>query len=143
MDLQVAGNGGIQVASTTCWTNLSGHPWRPARSSPLSFFLSSDTESINFDHHLRCGGWLNSSLIFLDKIHSGTVSLEKDKYLTPAPNLRRTRKSHDSQYTRYILLICCSDALKNSFFHRTIQLWNRLPSLVVSSKTNEELKGLI
>ena len=24
-----------------------------------SVFLSSDTESINFDHHLRCGGWLN------------------------------------------------------------------------------------
>ena len=22
-------------------------------------FLSLDTESINFDHHLRCGGWLN------------------------------------------------------------------------------------
>ena len=21
-------------------------------------FLSKDTESINFDHHLRCGGWL-------------------------------------------------------------------------------------
>ena len=28
--------------------------------------------------------------------------LEKDKYLTPAPNLRRTRASHDSQYTRYL-----------------------------------------
>ena len=23
------------------------------------FFLSIDTESINFDYHLRCGGWLN------------------------------------------------------------------------------------
>ena len=23
------------------------------------FFLSIDTESINFDHHLRCDGWLN------------------------------------------------------------------------------------
>ena len=23
------------------------------------FFLSLDTESINFDHHLRCGGRLN------------------------------------------------------------------------------------
>ena len=22
-------------------------------------FLSIDTESIKFDHHLRCGGWLN------------------------------------------------------------------------------------
>ena len=25
----------------------------------MGFFLSIDTESINFDHHLRCGGWLN------------------------------------------------------------------------------------
>ena len=25
----------------------------------IVFFLSIDTESINFDHHIRCGGWLN------------------------------------------------------------------------------------
>ena len=31
---------------------------------------------------------------FFYNIHSGTVSLDKDKYLTPAPNLRRTRTSH-------------------------------------------------
>ena len=42
-----------------------------------------------------------SSLTFFYKIHSGTVSLDKDKYLTPASNLQRTRASHDSQYTRY------------------------------------------
>ena len=29
-----------------------------------------------------------SSLTFFYKIHSGTVSLDKDRYLTPAPNLR-------------------------------------------------------
>ena len=40
------------------------------------------------------------SSLTLYKIHSGTVSLDKDKYLTPAPNLRRTRTSHESQYTR-------------------------------------------
>ena len=34
---------------------------------------------------------------FFYKIHSGTVSLDKDKYLTPAPNLRRTRASHESE----------------------------------------------
>ena len=43
-----------------------------------------------------------SSLTFFYKIHSGTVSLDKNKYLTPAPNLRRTRASHESQYTRYV-----------------------------------------
>ena len=79
------------------------------------------------------------SLNFFDKIHSGTVSLDKDKYLTPAPNLQRTRASHDSQYSRYFAY---SDALKNSF-PRTIPLWNSLPSSVVSSKTTEEFKGLI
>ena len=31
-----------------------------------------------------------SSLTFFYKIHSGTVSLDKYEYLTPAPNLRRT-----------------------------------------------------
>ena len=81
-----------------------------------------------------------SSLTFFYKIHSGTVSLDKGKYLTPAPNLQRTRASHDSQYTRYF---ACSDPLKNSFFPRTIPLLNRLPSSVVCSKTTEEFKGLI
>ena len=81
-----------------------------------------------------------SSLTFFYKIHSGTVSLDKDKYLTPAPNLQRTRASHDLQYTRYFAY---SDALKNSFFPRTIPLWNSLPSSVVSSKTIKEFKGLI
>ena len=38
--------------------------------SPYLFFLSSDTESINFDHHLRCGGWLNFEFSEREK-HSG------------------------------------------------------------------------
>ena len=37
-----------------------------------------------------------SSLTFFYKIHSGTVSLDKDKYLNLAPNLRHTRASHES-----------------------------------------------
>ena len=81
-----------------------------------------------------------SSLTFFYKIHSGTVDLDKDKYLTPAPNLRRTRASHESQYTRYFAY---SDALKNSFSPRTIPMWNSLPSSVVSSKTIEEFKAQI
>ena len=82
------------------------------------------------------------SLTFFYKIHSGTVSLDKDRYLTPAPNLKSTRASqtHNSQYARYMAY---SDALKNSFFPRTIPLWNSLPSSVVSSKTAEEFKALI
>ena len=68
------------------------------------------------------------------------MDLDKDKYLTPAPNLRRTRASHESQYTRYFAY---SDALKNSFFPRTIPMWNSLPTSVVSSKTIEEFKAQI
>ena len=81
-----------------------------------------------------------SSLTFFYKIHSGDVSLDRDKYLTPATNLRSTRASHDSQYNRYMAY---SDALKNSFFPRCIPVWNSLPSSVVSSKTTEEFKALI
>ena len=71
---------------------------------------------------------LKSSLTFSYKIHSDTVSLDKDKYLTLASRLRYTRASHDSQYTRYMSY---SDALNNSFLPRTIPLWNSLPSSVV------------
>ena len=81
-----------------------------------------------------------SSLTFFYKIHSGTVSLDKDKHLTLTPNLKRTMPSHDSKYTRYFAY---SDALKNSFFPMTIPLWNSLASSVVSSKTTEEFKRLI
>ena len=81
-----------------------------------------------------------SSLTFFYKIHSGTVSLDKDKYLTLAPTLRRTRASHESQYISYLAY---SDALKNSFFARTIPMWNSLPSSVVSSKNIEEFKAQI
>ena len=83
---------------------------------------------------------VQSSLTFFYKIQSGTVSLDKDKYLTPAPNLRRTRASNEPQYTRYFAY---SDALKNSFFPRTIPMWNSLLSSVVSSKTIEEFKAQI
>ena len=83
---------------------------------------------------------VKSSLTFFYKIHSATVSLDKDRYLTPAPNLRSTRASHDSQNTIYMAY---SEALNNSFFPRTIPLWNSLPSSVVSSKTAEEFKALI
>ena len=81
-----------------------------------------------------------SSLAFFYKIHSGTVSLDKDKYLTPAPNIRSARAAHEFQYTRYHAY---GEALNNSFFPRTIPVWNSLPSSVVLSKTPEEFKALI
>ena len=62
--------------SAICWTSLNGQPWRPVGSSVLNL---------------------------LYKIHSGTVGLDKGKYLTPAPNIRRTRASHE--YTRYLPIV--------------------------------------
>ena len=59
---------------------------------------------------------------------------------TPAPNIKSTRATREFQYTRYFVY---SEALKNSFFPRTISVWNSLPSSVVSSKTPEEFKALI
>ena len=81
-----AGDGETPVASATCLTDLEWPPLETRREQ--------------------------SSLTFFYKIHSGTVSLDKDKYLTPAPNLRKTRAPHESQYTRYFAYC---DALKNSF----------------------------
>ena len=52
-----------------------------------------------------------SSLLLFHKIHTGSVSIEKDKYLTPAHSLKSTRASHSAQYCRYQTY---SDALKNS-----------------------------
>ena len=80
------------------------------------------------------------SLTLFYKIHSAKVSFDKDRHLTQAPNLRSTRASHDSQYAR---CMAYSDALKNSFFLRTIPLWNSLPSSVASSKTADDFNALI
>ena len=53
-----------------------------------------------------------SSLLLFHKIHCGAVSIEKDKYMTPAHSLKTTRSSHSAQYRRHQTN---SDALKNSF----------------------------
>ena len=39
-----------------------------------------------------------SSLLFFHKIHCETMSIDKDKYLTPSQNTGSTRSSHNSQY---------------------------------------------
>ena len=42
-----------------------------------------------------------SSLLHFHKIQCGTVSIEKDKYMTPAHSLKTTRSSHSAQYRRH------------------------------------------
>ena len=54
-----------------------------------------------------------SSLLLFHKIHCGAVSIEKDKYMTPAHNLKTTRSSHSAQYHRHQTY---SDALNNYLF---------------------------
>ena len=83
-----------------------------------------------------------SSLTFFYKIHSDTVSLNKDRYLTPVTSSTQTRASklNSNQYRRYQAY---SDALKNSFFPRTIPHWNSLPSSVVNAITAGEFKSPI
>ena len=92
-----------------------------------------------------CRRWRNSSSVgdMLDELEWPSLQSRREwssLYLNPAPNLRRTRASHELQYTRQFAY---SDALKNSFFPRTISVWNSLPSSVVSSKTIEEFKASI
>ena len=83
-----------------------------------------------------------SSLLFFHKIHCGIMSIDKDKNLTPSQSTRSTRSSHNSQYCRPQTY---SDALKFSFFPRTIPLWNTcsLAPSVVAAETTEEFRALI
>ena len=82
-----------------------------------------------------------SFLLLFHKIHSGAVSIEKDKYLTPARSLKSTRSSHSAQYCRYQTY---SDALKNSFPPPpTIPQWNSLSPSVVNSQIAEEFRALL
>ena len=46
-----------------------------------------------------------SSLLLFHKIHCGAVSIEKDKYMTPAHSLKTTRSSHCAQYRRHTVML--------------------------------------
>ena len=80
------------------------------------------------------------SLLLFHMIHSGAVSIEKDKYLTPTHSLKSTRSSHSAKYCRYQTY---SDALKNSFFPQTIPQLNNLSPSVVNSQSTEEFRALL
>ena len=80
------------------------------------------------------------SLLLFHKIHCGAVSIEKDKYMTPAHSLKTTRSSHSTQYHRHQTY---SDALKNSLFPLTIPHWNSLPPSVANTQSTEEFRALL
>ena len=77
-----------------------------------------------------------SSLLLFHKIHCGAVSIEKDKYMTPAHSLKTTRSSHSAQYRRHQTY---SDALKNSLSFQTIP---HSPSLA-NTQSTEEFRALL
>ena len=81
-----------------------------------------------------------SSLLLFHKIHSAAVSIQKDKYLTPAHSLKSIRASQSAHYCRYQTY---SFALKNSVFPQTIPQWNGLSPSVVNSQTIEEFRALL
>ena len=81
-----------------------------------------------------------SSLLLFHKIHFGAVSIEKDKYMTPAHSLKTTRSSHSAQYHRHQTY---SDALKNSFPSRDIPDWNSLSPSVANTQSTEEFRALL
>ena len=81
-----------------------------------------------------------SSLLLFHKIHCGAVSIEKDKYMTPAHSLKTTRSSHSAHFLRHQTY---SDALKNSFFPRTIPHWNSLLPSVANAQSTEEFRALL
>ena len=82
-----------------------------------------------------------SSLLLFHKIHCGAVSIEKDKYMTPAHSLKTTRSSHSAQYRRRHQTY--SDALKNSLLPRTIPHWNSLSPSVANTQSTEEFRALL
>ena len=51
-------------------------------------------------------------LLLFHKIHCGAVSIEKDKYMTPAHSSKTTRSSQSAQYCGHQTY---SDALNNTF----------------------------
>ena len=81
-----------------------------------------------------------SSLLFFHKIHCWIMSIDKDKYLTPSQSTRCTSSSHKSQYCRPKTY---RDALKYSFFPKTIPHWNGLAPSVVVAETTDEFRALI
>ena len=85
-------------------------------------------------HLLRPGGTSPPCFSFTRFI------VEKDNYMTPAHSLKTTRLSHSAQYRRHQTY---SNALKNSFFPRTIPHWNSLSPSVANNQSTEEFRTLL
>ena len=74
----------------------------------------------------RC---VKCQLTMLFKIINDLVDIPRDQYLTEASTRTRSHHSHKFRHVP-----APSDYFKNSFFPRTIVLWNSLPASLVSFK---------
>ena len=75
----------------------------------------------------------------LYKITNNLVDINRDTYLHPT-NIRSTRGSHNLKYHTYQ---ANTNIFKCSFFPRSIQEWNHLPSHVVNSPTLDTFRTRI
>ena len=75
----------------------------------------------------------------LYKITNNLVDINKNTYLHPT-NIRSTRGSHNLKYHTYQ---ASTDIFRHSFFPRSIQEWNHLPSHIVNSPTLDTFKARI
>ncbi len=76
------------------------------------------------------------SLCMMYKIHYGLVAFNKAQYLIPAQQTRRT--THGLAYQ---IPHSRTDYHLNSFFPRTIRLWNSLPGYVVITPTYDTFRN--
>ena len=78
-----------------------------------------------------------SSLLLFHKIHCGAVSIEKDKYMTPAHILKTTgtRSPHSAQNRRH-------QTYSDAFSSRTIPHWNSLSPSLANTQCTEEFRAL-
>ena len=75
----------------------------------------------------------------LYKITNSLVDINKETYLHSAA-IRSTRGSHNLKYHTYQVN---TDIFRNSFFPRSIQEWNHLPSHIVNSPTLDTFRNRI
>ena len=137
-----AGDGETPVASATCLTNLSGHPWRPARSSFLSIsngFVSSkiydkrddfDFDIVNFpflDGDVPCrpfyGVYISQLIRFarvcshVDDFNTRNKCLTA-KLLKQGYRYHKLRKAFSKFYRRHYELISKSNVGLKSLLHQ-------------------------
>ena len=107
--------------------------------------------------HWTCRRWRNTSSVgeMLDELEWPSLEARRDRSSLllfwccvyrkrqvpdPCSQFESTRSSQSAQYCRYQTY---RDALKNSFFPRTIPQWNSLSPSVVNSQTAEEFRALL